>query len=175
MVVTEVKYFFYRDDLLKFQLDDVHSLIDEINSDLNWHWNNLKVPQNVPNSEIQQTWLDQGIMRIQDAWKCFESIHSIAKLNQITCILLDLYGSMPLPFQTLNFLFGTEQSIHSDSVHFNSEPFRQMCGVWLALEDIECDQGPLFYYPKSHTLPELNNEILDFEISTENYPYIVTF
>jgi hypothetical protein len=169
------KEYFLKNGFVKFQLEEVHSLIDEINADLNWHWNNLRAPKDVPNSEIQQTWLDQGIMRIQDAWKAFQSIHSLAKLDQITSLLMDLYGSRPLPFQTLNFLFGTEQSIHSDSIHFNSEPFRQMCGVWLALEDIEYDQGPLFYYPKSHTLPELNNEILDFEISTENYPLIVNY
>ena len=28
-----------------------------------------------------------------------------------------------------------------------------MCGVWVALEDIAIDQGPLHYYPGSHKLP----------------------
>ena len=30
-----------------------------------------------------------------------------------------------------------------------------MCGIWVALEDIEADAGPLVYYPGSHRLPYL--------------------
>ena len=67
------------------------------------------------------------------------------------------------PFQTLNFKNGTQQPVHSDSIHFNSEPFGMMCGVWLALEDIADDQGPLVYYPKSHKYPEMNYQELGLE------------
>jgi hypothetical protein len=28
-----------------------------------------------------------------------------------------------------------------------------MCGVWVALEDVDAENGPLFYYPGSHRLP----------------------
>jgi ectoine hydroxylase-related dioxygenase (phytanoyl-CoA dioxygenase family) len=38
-------------------------------------------------------------------------------------------------------------------VHFNSIPQRFMCGVWVAMEDITPDNGPLHYYPGSHKLP----------------------
>jgi len=33
-----------------------------------------------------------------------------------------------------------------------------MCGVWLALEDIDADNGPLIYYPGSHRGPHFGNE-----------------
>ena len=33
-----------------------------------------------------------------------------------------------------------------------------MCGVWVALEDIGLDQGPLLYYPGSHKWPIYTNE-----------------
>ena len=33
-----------------------------------------------------------------------------------------------------------------------------MCGVWVALEDIGEDQGPLIYYPGSHKWPIYTNE-----------------
>ena len=29
-----------------------------------------------------------------------------------------------------------------------------MCGVWVALEDVDAGNGPLFYYPGSHRLPD---------------------
>jgi hypothetical protein len=33
-----------------------------------------------------------------------------------------------------------------------------MAGVWIALEDIDSDNGPLVYYPGSHALPIFTNE-----------------
>jgi ectoine hydroxylase-related dioxygenase (phytanoyl-CoA dioxygenase family) len=29
-----------------------------------------------------------------------------------------------------------------------------MCGVWVALEDVDAGNGPLFYYPGSQRLPD---------------------
>jgi hypothetical protein len=43
-------------------------------------------------------------------------------------------------------------------MHFNSMPSGYMCGAWVALEDIDLDNGPLVYYPGSHKLPELTVE-----------------
>jgi hypothetical protein len=65
-----------------------------------------------------------------------------------------------LPFQTLNFPVGTQQHYHTDAVHFSSAPERFMVGVWVALEDIHEDAGPLVYFPGSHRLPILTNEHL---------------
>jgi len=91
--------------------------------------------------------------RIQNAWKNHESVLHIAKLPRILDLLRVLYQREPIPFQTLNFCAGTEQRGHSDAVHFHSLPYHFLCGVWVALEDIDAENGPLFYYPKSHTLP----------------------
>lgn len=63
-----------------------------------------------------------------------------------------------LTFQTLNFPVGTQQHYHTDSIHFSSAPERFMCGVWLAMEDIDDDNGPLVYYPGSHRWPIYTNE-----------------
>jgi ectoine hydroxylase-related dioxygenase (phytanoyl-CoA dioxygenase family) len=56
-------------------------------------------------------------------------------------------------FQSINFLTGSEQKTHSDSIHMTTFPLGGLLGVWIALEDIELDNGPLHYYPGSHTLP----------------------
>ncbi len=109
--------------------------------------------------------------RIQDAWKFSESVKKIAVNSKITKLLENLYGRKPIPFQTLNFPVGTEQSIHSDAVHFNSIPERYMCGVWVAFEDIDDSNGPLFYVPKSHKLPIYINEHLN-KVPDPNNPYI---
>ncbi|HLQ36526.1 MAG TPA: phytanoyl-CoA dioxygenase family protein, partial [Planctomycetota bacterium] len=37
-----------------------------------------------------------------------------------------------------------------DSVFFFTDPDTAMAGVWVALEDVQPDAGPLFYYPGTH-------------------------
>ncbi|NJC27194.1 phytanoyl-CoA dioxygenase family protein [Neolewinella antarctica] len=62
-------------------------------------------------------------------------------------------------FQSINFLHGSQQKTHSDSIHMTTFPLGGLLGVWLALEDIELDNGPLHYYPGSHKMPYyLNTE-----------------
>jgi hypothetical protein len=98
-----------------------------------------------------------GERRIQDAWTFDDDVRAIAA-NQIMLDLLGkLYGRSAFPFQTLNFPVGTQQEAHTDMVHFSSLPERFMCGVWLAMEDIGPDAGPLFYLPGSHRWPVLTN------------------
>ena len=105
--------------------------------------------------------------RVQDAWKFNRAVKELAMYPTILEFLEDFYGKYPKPFQTLNFPIGTEQAIHSDVVHFNCWPNNgMMCGVWVALEDVDENNGPLIYYPGSHQLPELFH--VNFNIPTSN-------
>jgi hypothetical protein len=89
----------------------------------------------------------KGARRIQDAWMDNEDVRAIAANQTVLDLLGKLYGRRAFPFQTLNFPVGTQQAAHSDSVHFSSLPERFMCGVWLAMEDVGADAGPLFIIP----------------------------
>jgi hypothetical protein len=101
-----------------------------------------------------------GDHRIQDAWTFDENVRAIASNEAVLQLLSKLYGRRAFPFQTLNFPVGTQQPAHSDSVHFSSLPERFMCGVWLAMEDVGPDAGPLFYFPGSHSWPILSNAMI---------------
>jgi len=101
-----------------------------------------------------------GGMRVHDAWKFDANAKALAVNARVLELLSRLYGRRAWPFQTLNFPVGTEQHYHSDSVHFSSYPERFMCGVWVALEDVHEDAGPLLYYPGSHKWPVYTNEQL---------------
>ena len=101
-----------------------------------------------------------GSLRVQDAWKQYEEIRRLAAHPRILDLLSALYGRRAWPFQTLNFPVGTQQPAHTDAVHFSSVPERFMCGVWIALEDIHDDAGPLEYYPGSHRWPMYGNDQL---------------
>ncbi|WP_345864162.1 phytanoyl-CoA dioxygenase family protein [Sphingomonas qilianensis] len=101
-----------------------------------------------------------GDQRIQDAWTFDEDVMAIAASPGIVDLLSKLYGRRAFPFQTLNFPVGTQQHPHSDSIHFSSLPERFMCGVWLALEDIHPDAGPLLYLPGTHKWPIISNAMI---------------
>lgn len=93
--------------------------------------------------------------RIQDAWRRSAHVRRIATDAPVMASLKLLYGRDAFPFQTLNFDRGTEQATHSDTVHFDSSPPGFMAGVWVALEDIDANNGPLHYFPGTHKLPHL--------------------
>ena len=101
--------------------------------------------------------------RIQDAWRDIPLVKQIACDEKILALLEAMYQRKPIPFQTLNFCLGSEQKIHSDCIHFSAKPERYMCGVWVALEDIDENNGPLIYYPESHKLPMVTMEDLGID------------
>lgn len=74
--------------------------------------------------------------------------------------LLELFRFMMqkniIPFQTLNFVQGSEQRPHSDSIHMMTYPPGFMVAAWYALEDCTLENGPLVYYPGSHRLPYIS-------------------
>jgi hypothetical protein len=94
-----------------------------------------------------------GVGRVQDAWLRSDAARRLAAHPQILRLLQTAYGRRPFAFQTLSFRRGTQQALHSDTIHFNSDPAGFMAGVWIALEDIRPDAGPLVYKPGSHRLP----------------------
>jgi hypothetical protein len=102
----------------------------------------------------------RGDNRLQDAWQYNRDVAAIAANPQIRAMLALLWGRRAFPFQTLNFPVGTQQTPHSDAVHFSSLPERFMCGVWVAFEDIGPEAGPLVYYPGSHRWPCLTNMLI---------------
>ncbi|WP_201978728.1 phytanoyl-CoA dioxygenase family protein [Hymenobacter rubidus] len=85
-----------------------------------------------------------------------------------------LLGHETKLFQSINFLTGSEQRTHSDSIHMSTFPLGGMAAAWVALEDITPDNGPLHYYPGSHKLPyylnaDYQNEGNDWLIGDKEY------
>lgn len=92
--------------------------------------------------------------RIFDAWMQQDDVRALAANERVLELLRFLYQREPIPFQTLNFDRGTGYSSHSDMVHFYSFPHRFMACVWVALEDVDGDNGPIFCWAGSHRLPD---------------------
>ena len=111
-------------------------------------------------------------LRLTDAWQSIPQVRRIATNARMLELLQLLYGRRPIPFQTLNFPTGTQQSAHTDVVHFHSMPERFMCGVWVAFEDMDENNGPLEYFPGSHRLPIYYNHDLGVPAATMSDPYV---
>lgn len=106
--------------------------------------------------------IDTEPKRHSNLWKNSHMVKQLAIDERILDLLRTLYGRNPQPYHTLNFKYGTEQSAHSDTVHFNCKPAKFMVGVWVAFEEINEKNGGLYYYPGSHKLPEYSYQ--DFNI-----------
>lgn len=112
--------------------------------------------------------------RIFEAWKHSSLVREVACHDKIIKTLKMLYNKTPIPFQTINFIKGSNQPLHSDAIHFHTIPQRWVCGVWTALEDMDEDNGTLLYCPGSHKLPifefpDLGLIVTEYGEQFENY------
>lgn len=73
----------------------------------------------------------------------------------------------PRPLQTIASHKGSQQGLHSDSIHMTTYPLGYLTAAWIAFEDIHPDSGPLVFYPGSHRLPYVFSK--DVGISEEDF------
>ncbi len=122
--------------------------------------NNYLTNQQVDDINLEiELLLKQKIVKVTNTNKIMFAIHSsllLSKLGndgKLKALLAALLGGSVTLFQSINFLTGSEQPTHSDSIHMTTYPLGGLLGVWIALEDITEENGPLHYYPQSHKLP----------------------
>jgi len=95
-------------------------------------------------------------LKLVDLQRFLPSAEQLAFHPVITSFLSELFGSPAALIQSLTFWKGSEQSVHQDFsyVHHHRE-LAHLAAVWIPLEDIKADAGPLVYYPGSHRPDEL--------------------
>jgi ectoine hydroxylase-related dioxygenase (phytanoyl-CoA dioxygenase family) len=164
---SEQKEEFVRDGYLRFDPEIPDSILDGVLSDLE---SRFDFGPGEPRWENGVEYTPGRTPRIKDAWRLSDNVKAVALAPKVLTALQVLYRRKPLPFQSLNFVFGTEQAVHSDSMHFRPAEPTYMCGVWLALEDIDMTNGPLVYYPGSHRLPFVDYKDVGFEADKRDYP-----
>ena len=130
-------------------LPDFPAVAERISADLKKHWGKDR--------------------RVSEAWYWNPDVRAVANAPRILEYCRLIYRREPIPFQTLNFEIGSEQPAHSDTIHFHSLPRHYMCGVWVAMEDIHPESGPLVVYPGSHKLPDYDMQDLGVPPNPGNY------
>ena len=99
--------------------------------------------------------------KIFNAWKHSPAVNGIFHHSLLLSIIRFIFEKDVLPFQTVNFVRGSQEKPHSDSIHMTTEPLGYLVAVWVALEDIRAGSGELLFYPGSHKLHYVMSE--DFE------------
>lgn len=118
-------------------------------------------------ADLKQHWGQDR--RVSEAWYWNADVRAVSNAPRVLEYCRLIYRREPIPFQTLNFEIGSEQPAHSDTIHFHSLPRHYMCGVWVAMEDIHPDAGPLVVYPGSHKLPDYDMQDLGVPANPGNY------
>lgn len=99
--------------------------------------------------------------RIEHLHEHYQAMNDLWKHPLVLRYLSLIFDVEPLPCQTLTYVFGSEQDLHQDTIHLTSFPSGYMCGVWIALEDIQANSGELMVAPGSHRLERIYRKSVD--------------
>lgn len=88
--------------------------------------------------------------RIHNLHRDYPAIRDLWRHPKVLRMLSLIFDSPARPYQSLTYVFGSQQKPHQDTVALTPFPAGRMCGVWTALEDIQPDSGELVVYPGSH-------------------------
>ena len=108
-------------------------------------------------------------------WIAGHSLNSSTKntaCNEKVLKLLDIiFETEAVVYSSLIFWKGTQQGVHRDTPHFYTNPQDTYFGCWYALEDIQPDSGPLFYYEEGHKLNIPSGKYI-YNETKEKFPQI---
>ncbi|MBX7226149.1 MAG: phytanoyl-CoA dioxygenase family protein [Chitinophagales bacterium] len=103
--------------------------------------------------------------KIMQSYKYAATVKKTFQDERLLSILKFLLGRNVIPFHTINFFTGSQQKPHSDAYHMSTFPEGFLIAVWIALEDIDMEQGPVSFYPGSHRWKQITNEDLPLDQS----------
>ena len=128
--------------IIDLELDEEH--LDQVVKDMH---KSLHSPDTIYHADHFQYTESKRIFQL---WKQSRKVAELCINKTVLSTLEMLYGRKPFPFSTINFTRGSNQPLHSDVIHFHSNPPLWMCGVWVALEDVNETNGSLKIIPGSH-------------------------
>ena len=93
--------------------------------------------------------------RMHGLHEIYPAIRELWAHPKVLRMLSLIYGVPALPYQSLTYVFGSQQEYHQDTIHLTPFPAGCMNGVWTALEDVQPDSGELVVYSGTHRLPRV--------------------
>jgi hypothetical protein len=136
-------------------------LIDELNEELNalpvHHPAGLMMTG--PNFEGAKLYQPELVKvhestRIVDYYFFSHAARQILFSRPLMNFLEIVFEKRPVLTQSLNFEYGSEQTVHQDTAFVIMNSSLKMAALWIALEDVQPGAGELVYYPGSHLWPD---------------------
>lgn len=121
------------------------------------------INENIEDLLAKKTIAYNEVQKIMFAFHQSNLLKELGQNKDFLAFLSALLKGKANLFQSINFLKGSQQKTHSDSIHMTTFPLGGLLGVWIALEDIDEENGPLHYYKGSHKLPYYLNKDYDNE------------
>jgi len=92
--------------------------------------------------------------RLLDFHNVSEAGARIMMHPEITRFFNLVFDDTTVGTQSLLFEYGSEQKAHQDFAYVHAKILSHLAAVWVACEDADETNGPLFYYPGSHKIPK---------------------
>jgi phytanoyl-CoA hydroxylase len=92
-------------------------------------------------------------VKISDLYLVSSVIREILLTPKLTTLLRPLLGDEPVLCNSLNLEKSSEQDNHVDGIYMTPLTEGKLVAIWIALEDIHLDAGPLRLFPGSHQVP----------------------
>ena len=97
---------------------------------------------------------ERGRFKYNDLYLALSEVRDLALSPVLSRLLRALLREeRPVLCFSLNFVQGSAQPIHIDSLYMTPKTPAHLVATWIALEDAHPDAGPLVYYPASHKIP----------------------
>ena len=115
------------------------ALVDKVNNN-----------KDVPLREVSAEKLRGIGARLNDYHQASVAAKKLLSHSNVATFLKAIFNNDVVAFQTLVFKYGSQQGAHQDFPWVTSGIPSHLAAAWIALEDIDADSGPLFYFPGSH-------------------------
>ncbi len=141
---------FFNDKEIDFAAEEVRKLVEEKHEICcdNLKTNERSLVSFVPTADIQS-----GFFKLNDMHLISKTIQALALNSDMTNILSTLMGQAPVCCNSLYFERSSQQTTHVDSIYMTPTTPTDLIAIWVALEDVHPEAGPLFYYPGSSKIP----------------------
>lgn len=73
--------------------------------------------------------------------------------DSIVDVISSIFDAPPVAMQTLMIEYGSQQGFHQDFPYVTAQQLPCMLASWIALEDVDDDNGPVEYFRGSHRVP----------------------
>lgn len=107
-----------------------------------------------------------ALQRLVNMHLAFPRFLELFTRNKALAVQDYLFGGKTTLYTTLLFEQGSQQPYHRDTPYFCTKPEYAYCGMWVPMEDIDAENGPLKYFRGGHLLHDENR----MEIARKYYP-----